>query len=176
MVTTNKSLQDTLNESLSCDASPEEYRKLLQKENSEDYKGDSQELTKGNLFHNPPEKEHTGNRIAFGGISWIEYWQRMSGYNDIQLRCTFCGKEIFSDIDSPQCMDWRIAHPEERNYRTKDDYQAVGGHLYKNGKDNSDGFIIIPICKDCNAKAESYDLKVVVPNAAVDEIGATVKR
>lgn len=154
---------------------PEDYNKELQETFPDDYPPKTGFVEDGVVYHNPPEEEHTGDRKAFKNMSWIDYWRKVVGYRYEHLKCVFCNRDIFSDIDSPQCCSWRMEHPEERNFMTKDDYQAVGGHYHKNGYDNSDGYIILPVCKTCNGRPKDYDLIVTSPDFYVEEIGATIE-
>ena len=168
-----RNLQEVIVESELKEMKPEDYQKDLQEAYPDSYPPQIGLLDKGTVFNNPSEVEHTGDRKAFKSMPWIDYWRKLVGYKDVHLRCIFCGRDIFSDISSSKCMSWRMEHPEERNYMTKDDYQAVGGHYHKNGHDNSDGYIILPVCKTCNGKSDDFDLKVKSPDFFVEEIGAT---
>jgi len=153
----------------------EDYKKEMLEAFPDDYPPERGILEEGTVFQNPPEEEHTGDRKAFKNMPWIDYWRKLVGYKSVHMRCVFCNRDIFSDINSPQCHSWRVEHPDERNYLTKDDYQAVGGHYHKNGHDNSDGYIILPVCKTCNGKPENYNLTLANKVLYVEEIGATVE-
>ena len=61
-------------------------------------------------------------------------------------------------------------------HETLDYFQAVGGYYHKTGFDDSDGYIIFPVCKCCNGKREEEILAVKQPNKYVEEIGAVLKR
>ena len=170
-----RNLSELIEESELKGMKAEDYQKELQEAFPDDYPPERDILEKGIVYHNPPEEEHTGDRKAFKNMPWIDYWRKMVGFNSVQMRCVFCNRDIFSDIDSPQCHSWRVEHPDERNYMRKDDYQAVGGHYHKNGQDNSDGYIILPVCKTCNGRSKDIDLTVTTPDFYVEEIGATVE-
>lgn len=167
-----KNLPEVIFESELKDMKPEDYQMDLQKAFANDYPPEIGLLEMGSVYHNPPKEEHTGDRKAYKKMPWIDYWRKLVGYKSVHLSCVFCENDIFSDVDSAQCKSWRIEHPDERNYITKEDYQAVGGHYHKNGNDKSDGYIILPVCKTCNGRSEDYDLIVKNPNFYVEEIGA----
>lgn len=168
-----KRFSEIIDESSIHDMTPVEYQQSLIKDCPDARQPQMSGLKKGDIYHNPPTEEKTGDRKAFGSISWIEYWRRLTGCGDVGLRCTFCGQLIFFDVDSCACHSWRMDHPDEMQYMSKDDYQAVGGHFHKNGKDNSDGYIIVPCCKSCNGKADDTDLVVCEENMFVEEVGAS---
>lgn len=168
---TNNHKMKSVLETNAKDMTAEEYRKVLVKIFPDEYPPEVGVLTKGTVFHNPPEEEHTGDRVAFGGIPWIEYRLRLLGLEGNHLQCSFCGRVIFIDVDYCDAYFERMNRP----LPNKEDYQAVGGHYHKNRKDNTDGYIIIPVCKECNAKSENFDLVVKEPNKYVEEIGASVK-
>lgn len=170
-----KNFTDFLFESSIKDMTPDEYRNVLKNKCPDDYPPEVDDVPADREYHNPPEEEHTSDRKSCGNIPWIEYWRRLTNFQGQHLKCTFCGEEIFFDIESPACTSWRMEHPEERNYHTVDDYQAEGGHYHKNGKDNTDGYIIIPVCKSCNAKNDDFILRVKENNKFVQEIGASEK-
>lgn len=170
-----KRFTEFLFESSVKDMTSDEYKEVLKGKCPGNYPPETGDVSADREYHNPPEEEHTGDRESCGNIPWIEYWRRLVNFQGQHLKCTFCGKDIFFDIDSNACTSWRIEHPDDRNYRTVDDYQAVGGHYHKNGKDKTDGYIIIPVCKSCNAKNKDYKFNVVANNKYVEEIGATLK-
>lgn len=167
----NQGLPKYLNESLAQDMGPTEYKEALEKKFTSGSPVQVGTLIEGTIYHNPTEEDHTSNREAYGKIPWIEYWRRLTGFTGNHLKCSFCGADIFIDVDADDALLMRMEHPKTK----KEAYQAVGGHYYKNGKDNSDGFVIIPICGDCNARNENYDLEVTVINEYVEEVGATIK-
>ena len=169
---TKESITVYLDESLAHDMKPEDYRKDLQKEKNNGNPIGIGPLNDGDVYHNPPEEEHTSDREAYGNITWIEYWRRLTGFTGNHLKCSFCNSDIFIDVDCFDAKTMRMEHPKT----SKEKYQAEGGHYHKNGKDNKDGYIIIPVCKECNGRSEDYDLKVTNSNQYVDEVGAKIKK
>ncbi len=101
-------------------------------------------VVKEGLFKNA---ERTGDRSAYGGISWIDYWRAMTGNHATTLRCSSCGKEINAGVSA-------ILNPENRAY---------GGHIWLTapaGADWQGGRFITPLCPACNAKrGEQIPLK-----------------
>ena len=163
-----KHLHELLVESLAKDMTPGKYREMIKKKFNSGQDVHCDYLEEGKIYHNPPEEEHTGERKAYADITWIDYWSRMTGFRGNHLNCSFCNKDIYIDVDAFDAMTKRMENPKT----SKDVYQAVGGHFHKNGKDNSNGYIIIPICKSCNGRNTDYDLTIKVPNRYVDEFGA----
>lgn len=91
--------------------------------------------------------ERTGDRSAYGGISWIDYWRAMTGNHATTLHCSSCGKEIVVGLSA-------LLNPEN---------QAIGGHIWLTapaGADWQGGRFITPLCPACNAKrGEQIPLK-----------------
>lgn len=131
-------------------------------------------LTKGKKLHNPSVEDETSKRRAYNGVPWIKYWQAFSGNSSNKLQCSCCGKVIFVDIEKSDCQIYVNNNYDPSNPITKDDLQAVGGHFYKNGRDNSDGYIIIPICKECNRKSSDDVMNIKVENKYVSEEAANI--
>ena len=115
-------LSEMVTESELKEMKPEDYIKELREAFPDSFPPQTGILEVETVFHNPPEEEHTGDRKAFKNMPWIDYWRKLIGYKSLHLRCVFCNRDIFSDINSPQCHSWRIEHPDERNHMTKDDY------------------------------------------------------
>jgi hypothetical protein len=154
----------------------ETYKKELKEAFPDQYPSKMGSMPVGKEYHNPSAEEETGKRKAFKGIAWIKYWQYLSGNNSNHLKCTFCGEDIYVDVNGIDCHLQRSLNDEERNYRTKEDYQAVGGHLHLNGKDKKNGYMIVPMCKTCNAKSSNETLTVIENNMFVEEIGAAAEK
>lgn len=167
-----KDIKESLNEALAADMKPEDYQKEISKKfcsNGMNMKG---KLKKGDVYHNPPTEEQTSKRKAYGPITWIEYWRRLTGFNGNHLKCSFCGGDIFINVDECDAFLKRMNKP----LNDKSDYQAEGGHYHKNRKDNSDGYIIIPVCKTCNGRNSDYDLVVKEENEYVEELGTFIDK
>lgn len=163
-----KPLREAVNEALAKDASPEDYRASLQDEFLDGAATEQGRLVLGDVYHNPPEEDETSKRNAYGDIPWIEYWRRMTGFEGNHLKCSFCSKDIYINVDAFDAYEKQMDAPKP----DKDTYQAVGGHFHKNGHDAQGGYIILPICKSCNSRARDYDLVVQEENAYVEEVGA----
>lgn len=152
----------------------EVYKKELKEAFPDQYPPKIGVLQEGKEYHNPSEDEKTSKRKAFKNIPWIKYWQYLTGKVSNHLKCTFCGEDIYADVNGIDCHMKRVLNEEERNYKTKEDYQAVGGHLHLNGKNKMNGYMIVPMCKACNAKSSEETLTVKESNMFVEEIGATI--
>jgi len=167
-----KDIDDFLFEASVKNMSAEEYREALKEHFPNNYPPNVGILKLGDKYSNPPEKEHTSKRKAFGGISWIEYWRRLSSVTANHLECSFCGKDIYVDLTKPDAFMQRM---NNLGY-VVEDMQAEGGHYHKNDYNNSDGYVIIPVCKSCNGKSEDEILTVRIANKFVEEIGASNKK
>lgn len=131
-------------------------------------------LTKVEKLHNPSVEDETSKRRAYNGVPWIKYWHAFSGNSSNKLQCSCCGKVIFVDIEKSDCQIYVNNNYDPSNPITKDDLQAVGGHFYKNGRDDSDGYIIIPICKKCNVQPPDKEMEIKVGNTFVSEEAANI--
>lgn len=150
------------------------YKRELKEAFSDRYPPKTGSMLAGKEYHNPSAEEETGKRKAFKGVAWIKYWQYLSGNNSNHLKCTFCGVDIYVDIKATDAFSYRIEHKD--NLTDANDVQAIGGHLHLNGIDDSDGYMIVPMCKLCNAKPSDETMTVIEGNMFVEEIGATVEK
>lgn len=80
---------------------------------------------------------------------------------------------IFIDIEAAVALSNRMEHKDDLS--DSSDVQAIGGHLYLNGKDKTGGYMIVPMCKVCNAKSSDEALRVKESNIFVEEVGATIE-
>lgn len=163
-----RSLKDYIKDSQAHDMNPEEYRDALNDVFC--MSAQTGTLTIDDIYHNPPEREHTSKRKAYGDITWIEYWRRLTGFKGNHLKCSFCGADIFLDVDSSDALNVRMENPKT----SKEAFQAQGGHYHMKRRDNSEGYIIIPVCRECNARSEDFNLVVSEQNEFVEEIGASI--
>lgn len=131
-------------------------------------------LQVGQKLHNPSVEDETSKRRAYNGVPWIKYWQAFSGNSSNKLQCSCCGEVIFVDIEKSDCQIYVNNNYDPSNPITKDDLQAVGGHFYKNGRDNSGGYIIIPTCKECNGQPSDKKMEIKVGNTFVSEEAAII--
>lgn len=113
----------------------------------------------------------TSNRKAWGGISWFNYWRAMTQNHDEMQQCSFCGKEIFADITSFVCKHHFLSRHKLGMKESIDDYEAFGGHVFKNFENTKDGYWILPLCRDCNNKQGAICKSGVT---FCEEIGAIV--
>ena len=99
------------------------------------------------LFKNA---EKTGDRDAYGDISWIDYWRSVTGNHATILRCSSCGKEIvIGEPTSEQKLEWHLMG------ETEDEHKAEGGHIWLTAPKDANwhgGRYITPLCPACNAK------------------------
>lgn len=150
------------------------YKKELKEAFPDQYPSKMGSMPVGKEYHNPSAEEETGKRKAFKGVAWIKYWQYLSGNNSNPLKCTFCGEDIFINVENVDALTFRMENKEKLTDAS--DVQAIGGHLHLNGIDDSDGYMIVPMCKLCNAKSSDEALTVKESNMFVEEIGATVMK
>lgn len=152
----------------------ETYKKELKEAFPDQYPSKMGSMPVGKEYHNPSAEEETGKRKAFKGVAWIKYWQYLSGNNSNPLKCTFCGEDIFINVENVDALTFRMENKEKLTDAS--DVQAIGGHLHLNGIDDSDGYMIVPMCKACNAKASIESLIVQHANEYVEEVGATIEK
>ena len=91
-------------------------------------------------------------RKAPEGLSWINFWQAMSGNHKSQLECSCCGKMIFVDRIPPMMAKMYKLMDIDEN-----DCIAIGGHLLVKEPQSHEyvgGFYIAPLCPKCNALRE----------------------
>lgn len=52
--------------------------------------------------HELKNAEDTSNRKAWGGVSWINYWQALGNFvnNVLECSCEGCKKKLLTDIDA----------------------------------------------------------------------------
>lgn len=94
--------------------------------------------------------EKTGDRDAYGGVSWIDYWRAITKNHATTLYCSSCGKEIV--VGEPTFFQ-RMNYAEKGE--TIGEHKAEGGHIWLEAPENADwkgGRYITPLCPACNAK------------------------
>ena len=119
----------------------EEYKKEIEERFGE---CDILEVTKDTILKNA---EKTGDRDAYKNMSWIYYWRAISGNHSGSMRCSSCGKEIFSGLAT---LSMSQKYGDKIN-----EHKAEGGHIWIDApEDNSfsGGRYITPLCPACNAK------------------------
>lgn len=162
-------------ESICQDKTPDEYKRMFDTHFGEI--AGWLRIPKGQKVHNPRKSDKTGDRKAFGGYPWIKYWQAFTGNYQNKLKCACCGKNIYVDENAQECLnDVDKLNEEKKEKRIeKEDLKAVGGHLYANGIDATNGYIIVPMCKEHNNKKSEEEMEIALDIAAVREIHATIK-
>lgn len=91
----------------------------------------------------------TGDRDAYKGIDWIDYWRAMTEDYSNTLYCSSCGKEITNNPSLSQYA--RFSQGDDSPGKHK----AFGGHIWVTAGPNetfTGGRYITPLCPDCNAK------------------------
>lgn len=151
----------------------EVYKRELKEAYPDQYPPKIGVLQEGKEYHNPSEDEKTCKRKAFKSIPWIKYWQYLTENYSNHLKCSFCGADIFVDVGAAEAFSYRMEHKDDLSDAS--DVQAIGGHLHLNSKDKTDGYMIVPMCKACNAKPSDETLTVEENNKFVEEIGATIE-
>lgn len=123
----------------------------------------------GTTFHNA----HRTKRRAWRGISWINYWRAMTGHYANAIHCAACNKKIFADPEQPDgAITFYTNYNPARGGSFKD-YQAEGAHLYRNGVGADGGYIIIPLCKECNNPHNNSQMSCQYDVTVCEELAAT---
>lgn len=159
------------------DTHPSEYKRMFESQYGE--KPGTIHLHKGEKVHNPKVSDHTSDRKAYLEYPWIKYWQAFTGIHSNKLQCACCGKDIYVDEESAECLkDVEEQNKENKtsNLITPEDLKAVGAHLYANGKDASNGYYIVPMCKEHNGKSSDVMMTISQYTTAVEEIHASIKK
>ncbi len=104
-------------------------------------------VTKGGDVKNA---ERTGDRDAYGGVSWIDYWRAITQNHAVVLYCSSCGKEIIAGQPTlQQSLQYAL------NNEKADEHKAEGGHIWLTAPKDVNwqgGRYITPLCPACNAK------------------------
>lgn len=121
-------------------------------------------ITLAFLFGKMQNAENTQNRKAFNNISWIRYWQELTGFKLNNLKCTSCGKEIYIDIDLQ-------THPSLGIIENLEEHQAIGAHIVN--PELKDVYFIFPLCPSCNSLHGEINVKI--NNRGCMEKGAIIE-
>lgn len=124
-------------------------------------------VSEEDLFKNA---EKTGDRDAYGGISWIDYWRAVTNNFATTLHCSSCGKEIV--VGNPTFFQ-RMNYAEKGE--TIDDHKAEGGHIWLTAPKDANwhgGRYITPLCPACNAK-RGQQITLKKGSVLCKEVGAT---
>lgn len=115
--------------------------------------------------------EDTDNRVAYKGISWIDYWRSLTKRYTTILHCSCCGKEIIIGTPTPeQVLEWTTLD------ETIDEHKAEGGHVEFSAPKEADwkgGLFIVPLCPKCNAQRGKY-ITIKEGSYLCKEVGANV--
>lgn len=118
----------------------------------------------------------TSKRHAWGGASWINYWRALTKQYSPFVCCACCGKLLYADINLRDCKYNFKARKMSENLEKIEDFQAVGGHIKVDFKDEYyDGFYIVPLCKEHNDRFRYPKLKLREDSILCAEVGASVE-
>lgn len=114
---------------------------------------------------------NTGDREAYKGVSWIDYWRAMTGNTDATMCCSSCGKEIF--VGEPTSAQKEMFSKGDDKVEK---HRAHGGHIWvvtPANKKYTGGRYIIPLCPECNGQ---HGKEINIRNGSVycKELGATI--
>ena len=113
----------------------------------------------------------TGGRIAYKGVSWIDYWRAMTGNTAATMYCSSCGKEIFvGEPTSVQALVFSLGDDDVKNHR------AHGGHIWVDApldKKYAGGRYITPLCPECNGQ-HGKEIDIRKGSIYCKELGATI--
>lgn len=119
-----------------------------------------------------PNAPNTSDRIAWKGISWINYWRAVTQIHSNKLQCARCGKTIFADLQSPDCEEYI----KEHLIKSRESIQAFGGHIIDNCKDDYfSSYYIVPLCAEHN-QTNCTEKRIQAGTIRCLEIGATTKK
>ena len=93
--------------------------------------------------------DKTGDRDAYKGIDWIDYWRAMTEIHDETLYCSSCGKEITNNPSLAQFIKFNEGDD------TPNKHKAYGGHIWVTAQEGDTfpgGRYLTPLCPDCNSK------------------------
>lgn len=114
----------------------------------------------------------TGDRTAYKGWSWIDYWRAMTGNTAATMYCSSCGKEIFvGDPTFDQLLKFSRKPDKVENHR------AHGGHIWVDApasKEYAGGRYITPLCPECNGQ-HGNAINILKGSVYCKELGATIK-
>ena len=111
-------------------------------------------LPEDEKFKNLPD---SSNRIAWKGVSWIDYWRALTGNYSNGVTCACCGRLIYSDLKDPEWSASIVMCKEDEKASSIDDYQAEGGHVECLSTDEYfNGAYIVPLCRKCNHPTNKF--------------------
>ena len=96
----------------------------------------------------------TSNRHPCCNIkAWHKYWQIATSEFGNQMKCSSCGKPIFSDVTDDNCKNVSLGLDENGEPDNPDKHIALGGHVFIEQYSMAEYFIT-PLCPHCNNKHE----------------------
>lgn len=96
----------------------------------------------------------TSNRYPCCNIrAWHKYWQIATSEFSNQMRCSSCGKPIFSDITDENCIKVSRGFDEDGERDNPDKHCAMGAHVFIE-QYSTEEYFITPLCPHCNNKHE----------------------
>ena len=115
---------------------------------------------------------NTGDRTAYKGVSWIDYWRAMTGKTDASMFCSSCGKEIFvGEPTLEQTLKFSRGTDKVENHR------AHGGHIWVNSTPANSAYTggryITPLCPECNGQ-HGKEINIRKGSEYCKELGATI--
>ncbi len=94
----------------------------------------------------------TSNRHPCCNIeAWHKYWQIAVSEFGNQMKCSSCGKPIFSDVTDENCRKVSQGLDEVGELDNPDKHKAHGGHVFIEQYSTTEYFIT-PLCPHCNSK------------------------
>lgn len=138
----------------------EEYKKEIEE------KFGSCQILNVKLGTDLKNSEGTSDRIAYKNVPWIYYWRAMTGLHSGTMKCSSCGKGVFTGVAS---LAQRLTYGVRIN-----EYIAVGGHVWVEtpaSKNYKGGWYITPLCPACNAKRGKH-IPIMADSVLCKELGA----
>ena len=136
-----------------------------------EYKFGECTILHSNVDHKETNCGNTKGRIAYKGVSWIDYWRAMTGNTAATMCCSSCGKEIF--VGEPTSMQtWMFSLGDDK----VENHRAHGGHIWLDSPANNEyigGRYITPLCPECNGQ-HGKEIFILKDAVYCKELGATI--
>lgn len=120
-----------------------------------------------------PNLPESGNRKAWKGVSWIDYWRALTKKYENMLSCACCKRMIFANIEDSQCQELVRSRQLAGTKASEEEYQAEGGHVGMNS--NFDKIYIVPLCRICNNHNNKY-VTLRKDSVLCPEVGYTIEK
>lgn len=105
--------------------------------------------------------------------AWHKYWQIATSEFGNQMRCSSCGKPIFSDVTDDNCRKVSQGLDEAGELDNPDKHKAHGGHVLIEQYSMKEYFIT-PLCPHCNNR-HGEDLPLMKGSLLVKEEMAEIR-